>query len=107
MGLGVAVVIGTLVRFFVPRLIAIMCGPSPSLARCCPAFRIDAVCAVPLLLELLARCRRFGLMFGRSLLQPGGFGGLDLGFGLCGPRLGGRFLRKCLTPLEFGCLEPR
>jgi hypothetical protein len=46
-------------------------------------------------------------MCGRSLLQPGGYGGLDLGFGLRGTRLSGCFLRKCFTPLEFGYLEPR
>jgi hypothetical protein len=44
-------------------------------------------------------------MRGRVLLQPGGFGGLDLGLGLCGTGFGGGFLGKRLTALELGRLQ--
>ena len=77
-----------------------------SLARLIPGLGVDAVSVVPLLLELLARGRHFALMFGGSLLQPGGFGSLDLGLGLRGACLGGCFFGKGLTAFEFGCFQP-
>ena len=70
-------------------------------------FGVDAVGAVQLFLELLARCRRSALMRVRLLLQPGGFGRLDLRFGLCGTCLSSSFFRKCFAPLDFGRLDFR
>src|ERR1700730_11636660 len=63
---------------------------------------VDPVGTLPLVLELLTRGRRFALMGGRAILQPGGFGGLGFGLGLRRTRLGGRFIGKCLSPFGPG-----
>ena len=68
-------------------------------------FRVDVVSTLPLFRELLARCRRFAVMRGRSLLQPGRFGGLRFGLGLRGTGLGSCFIGKRLPPFDSGCLQ--
>src|ERR1700744_836327 len=69
-------------------------------------FRVEAVGVLAPFFQLLAGCRQVALLRRRSLLQPGGLGGLGFGLGLRRTRLGRGFVGERFAALELGRLQP-
>jgi hypothetical protein len=65
--------------------------------------RIQRVCAVPLLVEVLARGGRFTAVHGSLLLQAGGLSRFDVRFGLGGAGFGGGLLGEGFALLDVQC----
>src|SRR6202171_1865958 len=65
--------------------------------------RIHRVRAVQLLVELVSGRRRFAAVGGGLLLQTGGLGRLDVGFGLGGAGLGGGLISQCFALVHLQC----
>ena len=73
--------------------------------RCfgCLRGRIHLVRALPLLVELVTGGRCLAAVGGGLLLQTGGLGRLDVGFGLGSAGLGGGLVGQCFALLNLQC----
>jgi hypothetical protein len=69
----------------------------------CLRGRIHRVRAVQLLVELITGGRCFAAVGGGLLLQTGGLGRLDVGFGLGGAALGRGLVGQCFALLNLQC----